>query len=408
MKVRAIFIIVPIILLTFALAVGNILVLRLFFLSVLVLLISYLWVLFGTRGLGINVRKPPDYCQVGDWIDGEITVFNNSRIPKLLLKMEENTDLPGQHTILALSLSSGVSYCLQTSTYCRRRGHYRLGPITATATDPFGFFSRHCNLGETYQILIYPETVDLPYFESSSITEFGYASGYRSMSQISPNASSVREYVTGDSLNHIHWHSSAHNGTLTVKIFDADKTYFGSERVWIAVDMNQSPQLGEGEETTEEYAITIAASLVKKYINNGTPVGLIASGDQTYIFPPLRGEEQLWRIMEALALMRATGNVTIDRLVSNEMQNFKGNSTVIIITPSGNEQVLSVVRQLKSRGNLAVTILLGDTSFGGAAGIISTARSLSSTGTQTYIVRKGDELIRALDSRASSLLMRYI
>ena len=65
MKVRVVVILVPVVLLVIALLGGSSLVLRLFFLSVLVLLVSYLWTLLGIRGVRVQAEPPPEHCQVG-------------------------------------------------------------------------------------------------------------------------------------------------------------------------------------------------------------------------------------------------------------------------------------------------------------------------------------------------------
>ncbi len=400
-KIRPILFIVPLFLLVLALAGGSILILRLFFLSVLVLPIGYLWTLFGIRGIRVQAKNSPEHCQVGESLDEEFTVSNSSKLPKLLLRVEEDTDLPGKHNISALSLSPGGSSSWQNSIRCQRRGQYSLGSITVTTSDPLGLFSQHRKLGEPHYISVFPATLDLPFFSSASPNDFGYGTGQRSIIQISPNASSVREFTTGDSLNHIHWLSTAHTGKLMVKIFDADRSHSGSKSVWVINDMHQASHMGEGNETTEEYGVTITASLIKKYLDSRMPVGLIASGDQSYLFPPEHGEQQLRSMMKALTLMKATGTTPIEYLISDEIERFKGNSIVIIITPSGKEQIIDTVRQLKNRGNSAVVVFLDSTSFGGTINPMTTARSLNSIGVPAYIVRKGDDLARALDSRVS-------
>ncbi|MBI4187722.1 MAG: DUF58 domain-containing protein [Chloroflexi bacterium] len=408
MKIRTIiFILLPLLLLL-ALAEGLVLVLRLSILLALVLLISYLWVLFGLRGIRIQTSQPPDYCQVGERFEKEVTLFNQSKLPKLLLKAAENTDIPGYHNMAVLNLPPGGSYHWQTDVHCRRRGQYSMGSVTVTTTDPFGLFSRQRDLGQPYPILIYPATLPLPFFESSPLSVLGYNSGYRSFSQISPNASSVREYTTGDSLNHIHWRSTAHAGNLMVKMFDTDHSHSGSKSVWVIIDMQQSLQLGEGDETTEEYVITIAASLIKKYIDSGMQVGLTASGDRPYFFPPERGEQHLRRLMETLALMKATGQIPVGQLISSQMEHFNSNSIAIVITPADSKEMIASIRQLKGRDNLAVSILLEPASFGGPASQLNTAHNLSANGIQVYTIRKGDEIARALDNRVPSLHTRYI
>lgn len=399
MKTRAIIFIVPIVLLTLALVGGSSLLLRLFFLTLLVLLVSYLWAIIGIRHISAQAEKPPERCQVGEQFQQEFTVFNNSKIPKFLLKIEENTDMGGEHSPQVLNLLPGSSQCWQSTVDCRHRGRYSVGSVLATATDPFGLFSRQRRLGKPHSIIIYPATIDLPLFKLASFTDFGYGSGQRSISQISPNASSVREFVAGDSLHHVHWHTTAHTGKLMVKVFDADRSQGSSKTVWVILDMQEASHFGEGEEMTEEYGVTIAASVVRKYLESGMWAGLIASGDETYLFPPERGEEHLWRILEALALIKATGKVSVSQLVYEQMEWLRGDSMVVIISPSPTGQLVDVIRQLRNRVSSVVVVLLDAASFGGDTDATEMGHSLSAMGVQVYIVRRGDKLARVLSDR---------
>ena len=172
--------------------------------------------------------------------------------------------------------------------------------------------------------------------------------------------------------------------------------------------MHQVSQLVAGDEATEEYCVTIAASLMKKYIDSGKQVGLIASGDQPYFFPAETGDEHLLLVLKALALMRATGGVPVDQLISQEMEYFDTDSIIIIITPSTSGQIASTVRYLENRGNTVIVILLDSISFGGTGSGAITAKSLISSGTQVYLVRCGQDLARALDSSVLSPFMTYV
>ncbi len=406
MKIRVVLIIVPLLILALALAGGSILMLRLFFLSVLVLLLSYLWVLLSIRGIEGQTRKSQEYCQVGKWFDEEITVSNRSKLPKLLVRLWENTDLPGYDNRLALNLPPRSSRTWRVKVPCQRRGRYSLGSLTATVSDPFGFFSWCRNLGEPQSILIYPMTSELPFFQPLSRSELGHTGGPRSINEISPNAAHVREYVGGDTLNHIHWRSTAHIGKLMVKTFEPDRSHHASQNFWIIPDMHQASQLGDGDGATEEYGVIIAASLVKKYIDSGQQVGLMASGDQTYVFPPQMGNQHLWSMLEALALMKATGEVPIDQLISHGMERFGVNATIIVITPSTSERIAASLRQIKTYGNMVIAILLESVSFGGTVSAVNVIRPLISNGIQVYVIRRGEELARALDSRALTYYTR--
>jgi len=406
LKARTIILIVPVVLLAVALAGGSSLMLRLFFVSVLVPLAGYLWTVFGIRGVGVRAEETPEHCQVGDQFQQEISVYNNSRIPKLWLKLEANTDMPGSDGATFVNLPRKSYYQWDTIVSCQRRGRYDVGSVVATAADPFGLFSRQRKLGKPHSVLVYPPTFDLPLFKLSSANDLGQGSGYQSLSQISPNASSVREFITGDSLRHIHWQSTAHTGRLMVKVFDADRSYGGTKTLWVVLDMERTHHAGQDIETTEEYGVAIGASLIRKYVESGMRVGMLAQGDQSCLFPPERGEEHLWRILEALALVKATGRVSIAELLSDKMGHFRDNPAVIIITPSATGQLLDVIRHLRGRVESIVVVLLDAASFGGDTTAMDISHNLTMTGVKVYTVRKGDELARVLDDRYSPMRAR--
>ena len=398
MKNRIVTIIVILVLLVLALTSGFVLVWRLFFLSVLVLVVSYLWAYLGIRGITGEVNKSAEYCQVGEWFAEEVTVFNKSKLPKLLVKVQENASMPAHHNMAAFNLSPNSSYCWQSKIYCRRRGRYSLGTFTATVADPFGLFSLCCNFGEPKSILVYPTTLELPLFQPLTSNERGHGPSYWLASEVGPSAARVREYTTGDTFKRIHWRSVAHTGRLMVKEFDADRSDYAFKDIWIIPDMHEASQLGNGEETTEEYCITIAASLVKKYIDSGEQVGLIASGDQHYLFQPERTVQHLWNMLEALALMKATGEVPIYQLISEQIGHIGSSSAIIVITPSTSERTFSYFRHLKDCGVMVIVILLDCASFSGAVNIERVDRSLISSDVQVYIIRRGDDLVKALCS----------
>ena len=399
MKIRVIIITILLVILAVALTGGSVLILRLFSLSVLVLLLGYLWTRLGIRGIAGQFRKSSERCQVGEWFDEEITVFNQSMGPKLLVEVRENTDLPGHRNMAAFNLSPGGSHCWRTQVYCRRRGQYSLGSLTATITDPFGFFSLRRNFGEPQNILVYPATLELPAFQPLSHIEPGHSPDRWLVSEIGPNAARVREYTYGDTHSRIHWHSTAHTGKLMVKEFDADRSSYVAKNVWIILDMHQIPQLGDGDEGTEEHCVTIAASLIRKYIDDDKQVGLMVSGDQPYLLPPQMGSQHLWHMLEALALMKATGEVPIEQLISHEIEQFGVNSVVIVITPSTSERLAASLRRVQNRGAAVVAVLLDPVSFAGTVSAEINNSSLILNGFQVYHVRHGEELARALDSR---------
>jgi uncharacterized protein (DUF58 family) len=403
-KIRNILIIaVSVTILALALLLGSILLLRLFFVTAIISILSYLWTILSIRNLTVSIGKPPEHLQVGDTFQREVILTNPGQIPRLWLELHDNTNLPGHRDTTVINIMGRQSHLWQTSFNCQKRGLYHLGPTTVTATDPFGIFTNQRVLGQEQNIIVYPTTVDLPLFRFASFSDFGYGSGYQSISHISPNASSVREYASGDSLHHIHWRSTARTGSLMVKMFDADRSYNASKTAWILLDMNEESHFGRDAEHSDEYAITIAASLVRKYLHGGMRVGMIASDDRRYFAPTERGEKHLWEILEVLALMKGDWKIKLNEVVSQHLDSFRDNPLVIIVATSATESLMDTVHQLKNRVDSVVVVLLDIASFQGRPATVDNSRALTWAGAQVYTIRKGEELVKALDSRTTRI-----
>ena len=130
----------------------------------------------------------------------------------------------------------------------------------------------------------------------------------------------MRDYAPGDSFNRIHWPSTARTGRLISKEFELDPT----ADVWLFLDLERGGQaellwadVGRQAEprlpwepgpdltlmpSTVEYGVTIIASLAKHFIARDRAVGFIAYSHHREVIPADRGERQLTKILETLAV----------------------------------------------------------------------------------------------------------
>lgn len=403
MKRRWAFIIIPLLILLAALAGGFDLVWRFFVFLVALLLLSYLWSHLSIRSIYGTAEKSASLCQVGQSFKEEFSIANRGRIPIPLLEVREATDLPGYRNELNISLGAHGAHHWRRQVYCQRRGRYRVGALSFRATDPLGLFPAERRIDRLQEIIVYPATLELPFFSLSPQPEAGADTRRWLASETGPDASRVREYVGGDSLRHIYWRSTAHTGNIMVKEFDPDRPRETTLReIWIVLDMHRQPQLADGDESTEEYGVTIAASLAKKYLDDGKRVGFITEGDTSCLIPPDAGEAHLQDILRHLTLLKATGDTPIDRLLAASAERFEAGTAVIVIMPSVNHPVAPSLGLIKSRQVRTVAILLDSFSFGGVTSPTNDPRRLGAAGGTVYTVRKGMEIGPALDSRRLS------
>jgi len=365
---------------------------RLFYILGLTLILGYLWNLISVQSLEVSVDRRSRRVRVGDNVEERLTIRNLSALPKPTLEVEDLTDLPGYSSGMAVSLPTKGFRSWRTQMPARRRGVYTLGPVRVSNTDAFGIFRRERFFCDTDQLIVYPRTHYIPEFAIPAADLSGDSSTRRRSHDLTPHASSVREYAFGDSISRVHWSSTAKLGKLMSKEFDLGQ----SSDVWILVDLHRDVQAGELEESTDEYAVSIGASLSRKYLEAGLPVGLIAQGDQRYFLPADTGTGQFERILEFLALSKSEGSVALESVLAEEEQLWGYHSSLIVITPSNRPDWVTALRELMRRRVRVAVVLIDGASFDGFFNTEDVVPHLYVAGIPPYLIRKGDDIPVAL------------
>ena len=340
----------------------------------------------------MEVERRTRRVRVGDDVEERITVRNRSNLPKPTLEVEDITNLPSYSSGMAISLPVKGFRSWRTSTPARKRGVYTLGPVQVVNSDAFGIFKRERSFGGTDSLIVYPRTYQIPEFAIPAADLSGDSSTRRRSHDLTPHASSVREYAFGDSISRVHWNSTAKLGKLMSKEFDLGQ----SSDVWILVDLHRDVQAGELEESTDEYAVSIAASLARKYLEANLPVGLIAYGDERYFLPADVGLGQFDRIMEFLAMSTAEGSTPLESVLPREEQLWGYHSTLIVVTPSNRPDWAVAAKELARRRVRVAAILIDGVSFGGFFNTLDVVPHLYEAGVSPFLVRKGDDIPVAL------------
>jgi uncharacterized protein (DUF58 family) len=263
--------------------------------------------------------------------------------------------------------------------------------VWVSSGDPFGIFRASRKLTDDATMVVYPRTVPLPRFgRVPGELPGGSLQGVR-VQFSTPNVSSIREYRPGDAVNRIHWPTTARITRLMVREFELDPT----TDVWIVLDLNADVHAGAGIESTEEYAVTAAASLARHLLEQGRAVGLVS---QTATLPADRGPRQAERILEVLALVRADSHLTLSAMLSAETSRFARSSTLVVVTPSTAEAWARYCQALGGRGVHSTAVLVEAATFGTAPSTLLLVSSLAAAHIQTYLVKRGDPLEHALSS----------
>ena len=368
---------------------------RLTYILIATVIASYIWVQLMLRALRVEVSGRPRLARVGDEILETITMHNNSTLPKYALEVSDLADIPGHQGGVAVSIGSmdHASWTMHIRT--RTRGMYHLGPIRVVVRDLFNLFNRGMAFGERDEITVLPRVLDLPGFEVPTAQLHGDSSTRQRSQSVTPHASSVRDYAPGDALSRVHWNSTARMGKLMSKEFDLGR----ASEVWVLVDLDRAVQAGELEESTDEYAVTIAASLFKRHVDAELPVGLVAFGDKRYFLPAETGLGQSDRIMQYLALAKAEGDTPLNEALADYEPLWGHNATLIVITPSPRVDWVVGISELMRRGVRITVIQLDLESFGGIGDVSESQEEMFSRGIPYFYIRQGDDIPATLSNR---------
>ncbi len=383
-----------------AISTGFDLFFRLIYVLALTLVFSYVWNWMMMRGLAARGVRRTTQAQVGDTIDESITVRNSSKVPKHALEVQDMTDLPGYAGGMVTSMFGSTVNSWEVKIPARKRGRYTLGSIKVSNIDPFGMFRRERVLGDSGSVLVFPRVHNLLNFAIPPADISGDSAVRRRIHNVTPHASAIRDYAPGDSLSRVHWVSSARLGKLMSKEFDLGR----AAEVWAVVDLEQGIQAGELEESTDEYAVSIAASLAKHHIDAGLPVGLLSYADKRYFVAAETGAGQLQRIMQLLALSKAEGTTPLEVLLPNEEPLWSHLSTVLVITSSPRVEWVTALRELTRRGVKVVVILVDAASFGSSIETLEVEEQVRAAGLPSYTVRKGDDIPMVMSRRDGGAL----
>jgi uncharacterized protein (DUF58 family) len=332
-----------------------------FFFSLL--LVSY--ILFPSNLRGVSAKKylSDTHAFEGEKVGIKFDIVNNNQtkffleiwsvFPNILKKN-------GGQDYIVTRLSKNQIIEFSYSIECYKRGNYSIGPIKIRTTDPFGFFVQEDEIPIFYDLIVYPNIINIDGLPLKPIHPFIKVGNISSPVRGSVGEfHDLREYVYGDDLRSVHWKSSARLGNLVVKEFEqvtfTDVTLF--------LDMDKLGDMGIGKETTFEYAVKIAASISNYLIKKQNNVALIAYGQKREVINLDRGHQQFIRILNFLTRCEADGELPIGEVIRNEEKLLEPGSTTIIITTSNDKNFINSVLSLRAKNIPVIVIMLDIHSF---------------------------------------------
>ena len=353
------FLVVAVVLLIAAFATGLPFLFYVVYLGLLAIGGSYVLTRYGLADLEAGYRVDHRQAHVGDDLRTTYSISNASNLPKPWLEVYNPTDLPVALPGRALGLRSWAQRSWVAIVPLTRRGTFRVEPMIVRTGDPFGFFEAAATVGRPTMVTVFPQVVPLPRWRLPNANLEGSHSAPERTLQTTPLATTVRPYAPGDSFNRIHWRSTARLGEIQVKEFDLEQT----ADVWLYVDLEAPAQGGEGDVSTVEESLRVAASIAHDAFLENRAVGLTTSGHRLVSIPADRGPRQRQKVMQLLAAVEGDGTTPLAEVLLTGLPKLRRGMTAVVITPSRDRVWIRTLTALRGRGVTAAVILLDAPSY---------------------------------------------
>jgi len=394
----------------FLLTVGFVLhVYQLFYMAVawgLIVPLGYLLARLNVGNLEV-ARWLPRHAAAGEPVEVALTVHNRGRGRRFLFNVEdllpEGLMVAGEPSQLVTDLAPGATRTLGYQLIPKCRGVYRLCEIQLSAPDLLGMYEFSRRLQQPQEMIVYPKPISLPPIWRPTATGGGGRTTTRRKSHQGTDLYGVREYVPGDDLRHIHWKVSAHANQLVItereqrRSLAATREQRRSLAATAILDLSYSTHAGEGNRSTLEYGVTLAASLLLQAIAQHAPTQLIAEGKQ-YLSVPFAGTAKE-DFLEALARVEANSSSELLDVVQRHRSQLTDAGCVAVITPQIGQEMLKLAAALRSWGNAVSWFVLAAPTFDSATASHESVQSynnfvqaLRRGGCRAYLIRGDIEL----------------
>jgi uncharacterized protein (DUF58 family) len=290
-------------------------------------LLGAVWTFIIARDLSIVRKIDLAWAHVGESVPEQLLITNKSRLSVVWIEIIDESDRLAEPVRLVTDIEPHITRRRTLNHAFKQRGVYRLGPTCIRTSDPLGIYTLTMRDSHVNTILVTPPQLPLAQL---SIPPGGQADNKQHTRQTlaqQVSADGVRDYVPGDSLRRIQWHTSAHRDTLMVRQLEAA----ASEDWWIFADLDSSVQSGSGLYSTMELVIVLAASLVTRGLKEHHRVGLTLAGPKLVWMEPRSGPAQRWNLLCALAAA-TPGDRSLSDLFTLGRSVRTG--SLIIITPT--------------------------------------------------------------------------
>jgi uncharacterized protein (DUF58 family) len=336
--------------------------LQLFLLGTTILGFVAVHSLVNTRPIDVKITRSFDSDQVfeNSNVSIDLIVQNKGRSVGFLeiydnLPSEIEVNNGSNHTIIRLHKDELVIN--KYNVNCRLRGQYRLGNPRLRIYNPSFLFFYESDIQSKSSLVVLPQIEQIEGVDLSTDFPKMYQ-GALPIRRIGTSGEfyGIREYFPGDDFKNINWRVFGRTRKLMVNQFEREDI----SDLMLVLDAREISGTGTILRNPLNYSCRAAAALTSFFLRSRNRVGLTIYGQTVDVIPPDTGERHLYRILTALAEVKAAGSLGL-HTVLGDLRNFTPRSPVMVISTLENDPTsTTALREITARG-FKLTVIAPDT-----------------------------------------------
>jgi uncharacterized protein (DUF58 family) len=332
----------------------------------LMIVLGISWFL-GRRKLAVEATRSdlPGRVREGQLVDVALSLAAKRRLSTIILEETLDPHLGTTVRVPVAQLPPGQQVDHAYGFTPRLRGVFKIGPLVASWSDPFGLTRRTQTLSESVEIIVHPSTE--PVRDRVLSREWEDPPVRPPDSKPWPSGFEfygMRDYVAGDDPRRIVWRATARYLDLddpsSARYLVRESEQGITDRISLIFDTNDKTHSPGDPSETFETAVRVVASLGSRHIKDGFAVTVETNAGR--IADQLRGTSNGIRLLDALARVQRE-RVPFAQTMQRLMTMRRTDTHLVVVSPHIDAEIATRLSLLRRRGIsiLVVHVMWADT-----------------------------------------------
>jgi hypothetical protein len=330
----------------------------LFYLSIFIPIIAFLYTLYVYFRFKIYQKMDAYLVVKGDWIEYSFVIANEDYITFRNVKVNflgDKSTIEASHQIAEYSLLPSESERLETRIKCNYRGEYYVGVDSIEVTDFLYLFRITYPISSKLKVVVLPRIVPLEQLGIAPPQTDVKNPLRASNSAAEELDTEMRKYNSGDSRKQIHWKASARMRELITRKYQ----HIPKAEIVLFMDLMMIKEEELKVVIAEDKIIESVLAISNFYAQRGTPSQIIYEMDGKKSID-IHSKEDFNAFYKACVHIRFDSHIPVDELLAERLLRGDEGMFCVVATHNLTKELYLAAMQVISNGNHICILLVSD------------------------------------------------